>query len=510
MASHEIVTRSKTGSLPDRNYATMPFSTSHVSVMQPISSAYVQTTAMTTPVVTTRVSSSSPVSEQMQNVSPSFQGSPASSTFAKQYADRSRGAVFRRGEQQQPEHAPFATSTRELLLPEPSGVYHYTGNYPRVAYGDMPRPLDKRGRPPLDPYQGTAAREYSMEHRPAAGSVQVPWMFSQHPPPPVAAERSTSSTSRVSHSVRLRLPSFSGKGKWETFIRQFEALAANGRWSEDEKLGHLWAALSDDAADYAFELEPEILESYVALVTQLERRFKVKHTRETHQRLFYSRVMKSGENYRQFAADLKSLVHKAYPTGITNEVREDMLLKQFFDGLCDAEEARYYVKYLQRPRSIDEAVDLMQEYQGYRGKSKVTKRHPVCMVRPADDDSDDEISTAESENVRVLFPSKKQEESNIDSLCANVRDLTKAVNKLLEQQTSKFSKGNSQEVAKVQGKRQDKSTIRCFNCQGFGHISRECPSPKEKPQQDKRNPQSKQATAVKTAEKGPSQSDSEN
>ena len=67
-----------------------------------------------------------------------------------------------------------------------------------------------------------------------------------------------------------------------------------------------------------------------------------------------------------------------------------MLLKQFFDGLSDAEEGRYYVKYLQRPQSIDEAVGLMQEYQGCRGNGKAMRCHPMCMVRPADDDDDDD------------------------------------------------------------------------------------------------------------------------
>ena len=385
--------------------------------------------------------------------------------------------------------------------------YCPTSGYPNTTRWGMVGLSNPRARPSFDPHQREASQA-DMGYRPHSASdrVQVPWTSSQSSPAPLVAEQSN--VRRVSHSVRLRLPSFNGKGKWSTFIRQFESLAANGKWDENEKLGHLWAALSDDAADYAFELEPEILDNYPALVMQLERRFKVKHTKETNQRLFYSRTMRSGENYRQFAASLKSLVHKAYPTGLTNEVREDMLLKQFFDGLSDAEEARYYVKYLQRPQSLDEAVDLMQEYQGYRGKGKAMKRHPVCMVRPAEDDDDDDddddegISSSEAEHVRALFPSKKQKESSMEDLCANVRDLTKAVTRLLEQ-NSKPQGEYKPGYDRVLGKKQDKSKLRCFNCQGFGHISRECPSPKEKSQEEKtvkQNANSRQSIRVKQAE----------
>lgn len=246
-------------------------------------------------------------------------------------------------------------------------------------------------------------------------------------------------------------------------------------------------------------MEPDILEDYDSLVLQLERRFKVKHTRETSQRLFYSRFMKPTENFRHFAADLKSLIHKAYPLGLTNEVREDMLLKQFFDGLTDAEDARYYVKYLQRPRSLDEAVDLMQEYQAYRGKAKTGRRQPVRMVIPADDpDSEMEDPETESSEIRSVFPERRVGNKEIETLCTSVKELTKAVTKLLLQSSSQSQSDppSNKSQATSPNKQWDKSTAKCYNCQGLGHFGRDCPSPRKKFKDE--NSDSKKSVEVKS------------
>ena len=172
-------------------------------------------------------------------------------------------------------------------------------------------------------------------------------------------------------NFRMRIPAFNGHGNWSTFIKQFEALAVGCKWSPDDTLVHLWSSLSGQAADFAFALKPEIFENYEALVFALDCRFREFQTRETSQRLFHSRMLNTGEAVRKYAADLKFLIHRAYPQGLSDQVREDMLMKQFFDGLND-ESARYRVKCLQRPRCLDDAVDLLLEYQGYPGNDKKT------------------------------------------------------------------------------------------------------------------------------------------
>ena len=89
----------------------------------------------------------------------------------------------------------------------------------------------------------------------------------------------------------------------ETFIRQYGVVTTD--WSERKKLQHLLANLKDDAAEFAFDLDQEVLDDYQELVDELEKRFDTKETRETHVRQFYNRKFKRGDTVREFASDLK-------------------------------------------------------------------------------------------------------------------------------------------------------------------------------------------------------------
>ncbi len=172
-----------------------------------------------------------------------------------------------------------------------------------------------------------------------------------------------------SRSFKLHLPSFNGKGKWQTFVRQFESITYG--WTEADKLHHLMVCLSDDAADYVFELDQTILDNYELLIEELHKRFHVKETRLSYSKQFYSRHLNKGEQIIEFAAELKRLIRKAYPVGLNGSVMEEMLMKQFFDGLDD-EDVRYYVEYLKQPQTLDEAVDLLHEYDTCRGIKRDT------------------------------------------------------------------------------------------------------------------------------------------
>lgn len=451
MASHEVITRSKTRDIP----ATVP-----VYTTVPVSAETFAKEKFT--MATSEQEMNMTMSQDMQaETSVSYaMTSPISTSVPIPTISENLQGVFSRWEQYRPfprsqplpglQTAPSVSDPQLGYRPEQR---HYTAS--EIGGGDI--------APEYPAYRVPFTPKTSVASRPFAGPVRG---------------NSSSSAAGYHQNIRMRSPVFNGKMKWSTFIRQFEAVAVGCCWSDEDRLVNLWSSLSDQAPDYAFELEPEILENYDALVLQLERRFRVSQTRETSQRLFYARMLNSGENVKSYAADLKALIHKAYPHGLTVEVREDMLLKQFFDGLRD-EEARYCVKYLQRPRSLDEAVDLIVEYQSYRrsGRSGVSTPHRqhVRIVAPSGDEFNDSPQpTAEDDDnttqVRAVFPGKKAASTEISSLCENVKELTKIVSQLVEKQAAfgnKFSKSR------------DLSKIQCFSCQAFGHYSRECPSKRE-------------------------------
>jgi hypothetical protein len=278
--------------------------------------------------------------------------------------------------------------------------------------------------------------------------------------------------------MKLNLPTYDGKVKWQTFWRQFEAVTAT--WPETKKLQHLLANLRGDAAEFTFDLEPSILQDYYELVEELEKRFTTRETRETHVRQFYSRKFGRGDTIREFASDLKRLIRKAYPTGISRIVMEDMLIKQFFDGLED-DDLDYYVNYLKSPDSLDKAVDLVYEYDDRRHIERET-----TATRERDLWKEDRKAKSRSPKIRNVSGSQnaanKSDKASrqkallnkIDKENPEVGDLAKAVNgmaqlieKLLNQRSHKAAIKDSSE------KRDQKQN--CYNCGEQGHFSRECP-----------------------------------
>lgn len=250
--------------------------------------------------------------------------------------------------------------------------------------------------PPFLPSVGDTSRATSQqlppqpmnlpEHwrEPTRGWVQshTPPMLPRQPPPPSAPPQyvgygrnqvgggelgtSASVNSLRSAANMLKKVSYNGKTSWDTFIRQFETSASFCRLNDEEKLNHLLLSLRDEAADFAFNLEKHILTDYQDLRHDLTQRFQVKLTRDSWQNQFYGRKLKKGEFPQSYAADLKRLLGKAYPDGLTGPVKNDILLKQFFDGVED-ENVRYHVKYLKQPKNIDEAVERLNEYLSFEG-----------------------------------------------------------------------------------------------------------------------------------------------
>jgi hypothetical protein len=253
--------------------------------------------------------------------------------------------------------------------------------------------------------------------------------------------------------IKLNLPKYDGRTRWKTFINQFEAITRD--WSEDQKLYHLLTCLSGDAADFVFELESHIRGSLDLLVEELERRFKTTETPQTCARQFYRRKLRSGETIKQFAADLKTLVRKAYPQGLDRSAMEQMLIKQFFDGLED-DDLRYNIEYLKMPKGLDEAVDLVYEHDEFRKvKRENIKQHKVNAVQPM----------KEERQLRKLSPSTAptsavSSQTELLEIKQALAKLTLQVNTLLNKQSP------------------TKTEIRdrkCFKCGREGHFKRQCP-----------------------------------
>ena len=282
---------------------------------------------------------------------------------------------------------------------------------------------------------------------------RTPQMYFQHP------------NARPIPNIKMKIPTFDGEVKWNTFFRQFETVARASNWSERDRLNNLLSSLSGKAAEFVFDLEGYILNDYRELVHHLQSRYQVVVTPETNQRLFYSRSLHKDENPREYAASLRTLILKAYQTGISPNIREDMLIKQFFDGLQD-DDAEYAVKYLQHPRTLEDAVNKIEEYYTFRQRSKTNSKDSTSR-RYHNVRSVNRSPSAESED--------SKEDNAIYSLRQEVSQLKSMVNDLIKreqrQSTMKKSRYNNQSAAVYD--------FKCFNCGEVGHIARSCPKKRD-------------------------------
>lgn len=297
-------------------------------------------------------------------------------------------------------------------------------------------------------------------------------------------DQSPRSFSENAPSYKMNLPTFDGKKKWKTFIRQFQAISSG--WGNGRKLQYLISCLQGDAADYAFQLEPSALEDYYSLTEELERRFDVQETRQTKIRQFYTRRLRRGESIREYAAELKRLIRDAYPSGISRRNLEEMMKKQFFDGLED-EDLRYFVDYLKTPETLDEAVNLVYEYDDYRDiqREQVPKRR-TDTDRYAGKQSHynkrkDDINSLSDRAKGGKAPEKSANATrpnpvNKDAVLPekSSREFKNRLTEAVEHLSQML-----QEFMTVNTEPKERKTVTCYNCNNEGHYANKCPEKKQ-------------------------------
>lgn len=159
-----------------------------------------------------------------------------------------------------------------------------------------------------------------------------------------------------------KLPSFTGKEKWEVWINRFEAVANLQNWDNRTKLGELLTRLQGEAGDFVFDqLNSKTLKNYSKLATELKNRFGVFENKRAYKVQFNRRTQKPNEDTADYAAELKRLYDKAYSNRHA-KIRQEDLLQRFLMGLSDTE-ARIYLELHKEPKTIEDAVQEVITYK---------------------------------------------------------------------------------------------------------------------------------------------------
>ncbi|CAC5390201.1 unnamed protein product [Mytilus coruscus] len=137
--------------------------------------------------------------------------------------------------------------------------------------------------------------------------------------------QSKRSKSKIGFS-NAKLPSFTGKEKWEVWINRFEAVANLQNWDNKIKLSELLTGLQGEAGDFVFDqFNSKTLKNYSKLATELKNRFGVFENKRTYKVQFNRRTQKQNEDTADYAAELKRIYDKAY-SNIHAKIRQEDLL----------------------------------------------------------------------------------------------------------------------------------------------------------------------------------------
>ena len=154
---------------------------------------------------------------------------------------------------------------------------------------------------------------------------------------------------------------YDGATSWQSFILPFKSMADACGWSKEEKLFRLCNSLRGDAAEYAFaQLSGDVVGSYDLLEVALDTRFAEKRTTASYLAQLEGRKLQPKEKPAEYAADIKRLVIKGYPTADL-QTKETIGLWYFLKGLQDP--AMAVAVSMKDPQTMEEARTAVDMYR---------------------------------------------------------------------------------------------------------------------------------------------------
>ena len=180
------------------------------------------------------------------------------------------------------------------------------------------------------------------------------------------------------HKIKAA-PTFEGTENWRDYILQFEIIANMNGWNKADQAMELASSLRGKARGVLSDVAHNGHIDYDTLVKMLETHFDSANSTETYRTQLKNKVRRRNESLPELAHDIRDLVRKAYPQ-YNEQFRETLSLDCFVDSLMDG--GMEWAIYQRKPRTLNEAVALAQDYEGFhagqmkrQGSRIGTQRH---------------------------------------------------------------------------------------------------------------------------------------
>ena len=176
--------------------------------------------------------------------------------------------------------------------------------------------------------------------------------------------------------VTVKPATYDGSTSWLDYKSHFEACAALGTWSEQEKALYLAVSLRGQAQTVLGNLPQDVPRHYEDLVTALNERFAPPNQTELYRAQLRERRQKASESLPELGQSLKRLVNLAYPTA-PGDVKEILAKENFIDALVDSD-MRLRIKQA-RPTTLNDAVRHAIELEAF---NKAEQKRKEGYLRP--------------------------------------------------------------------------------------------------------------------------------
>ena len=252
-------------------------------------------------------------------------------------------------------------------------------------------------------------------------------------------------------------PTFDGTGDVDSFIASYEAIATHNGWTEEEKHLRLSMALKGPASRGVHG--STCTETYDNLQCQYSL------NSDTANALLRGLRLKTNESIHQFGEKVLKLVQKAYPD--LSPKQQDQQAKQEVIYAVAASSQLSWTLRLNPPDTLRDAVDIIHKYHTLHGLDRSVNRVEIEEV--------EELKLQVSQQAEDFRKSQQEMFEKFAAMQANMtQQIVESQKQLAE--TQKQMLASRPMRSEPQSSRRD---IRCYNCNGMGHISRFCKKPRK-------------------------------
>ena len=246
---------------------------------------------------------------------------------------------------------------------------------------------------------------------------------------------------------------YDGKSQWTSYITHFEMCARINGWDNNAKLQYLAVLLTGTAQQVLGSLPKEATGDFDKLVKALEARFDPTGRKELHRAQLRNRRQKTSESLVEMAEDIRRLVDKVY-ADLPADSRDMMGKDHFVDALNDSEIRTRVIQM--RTSTLDEAVAVAVELEALQRVEKERRLTDLKRVRNVP------VSPA-VENVPAASNERRPEVER------QLKEMAEQLEKMKKQMRTRETGWRNSKQGNTKGPK-------CYACQKYGHMKRECPT----------------------------------